>query len=321
MWCTKESERSLEELPIRNVVLWNTLISGYAQQGKAHEALGCFEKLQNEGLFPNSVTFACILKACAIVRDVNKGKKIHDEIVNRGLLEKDVVLGTALVDMYAKCGMVLKAQQVHDEFPFRDTGFRNALIAGYAQHGYGEEALMCFECMQDEGLSPDAITFLCLMNACSHSGLLDRAENYFHDMRDKYGIMPNLEHYTCLVSIFGFGGNFGKAISVIKMMPFSDCRPVWLALLGGCRKWRYVKLGRLAFDQLMHLDNTCSAAYVLMANIFAASGMQEDAERVEAMRMKYAPCKKSQGNSSWVDGIGNFHSFSPENYESKNMYV
>ena len=107
---------------------------------------------------------------------------------------------------------------------------------------------------------------------------------YFHDMRDKYGIMPNLEHYTCLVSIFGFGGNFGKAISVIKMMPFSDCRPVWLALLGGCRKWGNVTLGMLAFDQALQLDSNCAAAYDLMVNIFVSSGMQEDAEKIKAMQ-------------------------------------
>ena len=185
----------------------------------------------------------------------------------------------------------------------------NTLISGYAEHDYGKEVLNCFEQMKLEGVSPDAITFLCVLSACGRSGLLDEAQTIFGDMSRKYDVTPNVKHHTCMVVVFGYAGLFDKAMSVIKVMPSSDYHDIWVALLGGCRKWGNVELGILAFDQAVQLDGSCAVAYVLIANIFAAAGMQEDAEKVEAMRLKYAVWK-DRGNSVWVDAGGNAHSFS-----------
>ena len=206
--------------------------------------------------------------------------------MNRGSLKENIVLGTALVDMYAKCGLFAKADKVLEDLPTRNAITWSALIAGYAQKGRGTKALKCLERMKEEGFSPDAVTFLCVLNACSHSGLLDEAEMHFRNMSRKYGINPELEHFTCMVVSFGYAGNFDKALSVIKSMPSSDFPSVWLALLGGCRKWGNVTVGILAFDQIIELDKKCVAAYVLMANIYAGAGMQEDAERIEMMKLK-----------------------------------
>ena len=261
-----------------------------------------------------------LLKASAKKKDIRAGTTLHNEIRRKGLLEKNPYLATTLISLYAKCGVMSKAQQVLEEIPFRDVVSWNALISGYTQQGHGYEALSCFEKMQKDGLFPDDGTFQCVLCACGHSGLLDEAQMLFNNMTKKYGITPTLEHHTCLVEAFGFAGDFDKAVSMIKVMPSCDDISVWLGILGACRKWGNVKLGRLCFDQIVQLDGSCTSAYVLMANMFASSGMQEDAEKIEAMRMKYAPCK-SQGNSSWVDVIGNAHWFSTENYESNNVYV
>ena len=169
----------------------------------------------------------------------------------------------------------------------------NTLIAGYAQQGQGYEAVKCLVEMQKEGLSPNEVTFLSVLWSCSHSGLLELSEFLFGIMTRKYDIPPNLEHHTCMVAIFGCAGFFDKAMSVINMMPFSDYPAVWLALLSTCGKWGNLKLGRLAFHHVIILDKSCSPAYVLMANIYAAAGMYEDEEKVEVMRINN--CLLSEG--------------------------
>ncbi|MCO5611999.1 hypothetical protein L7F22_066260 [Adiantum nelumboides] len=154
----------------------------------------------------------------------------------------------------------------------------NALIGGYAQQGLAEEALNCFRWMQREGTSPTAISFVNVLNACSHSGLVDEGQMLFDSMQGKYGIVPDDEHYTCMVDLFGRARHFDKAMGIIKMMPSSDSPPIWSALLGACRKWGNVALGRMAFECAVELDKCDAAAYVVMSNIYAAAGMQEEAQ-------------------------------------------
>jgi pentatricopeptide repeat protein len=299
-----------DNLEGRNVVSWSALIAGYVEHGQGHEALNCFDRMQNEeGLYPNAITFTCILKACTITGAIDKGKEIHELILRRGLLEKDIVLGNALVDMYAKCGMFEKALEVHEEIPVRTIISTNALIAGYAQKGRGHEALDCFRRMQCERLSPDDITFLCVLNACSQSGLVDEAEVLFRSMKEEYSVAPSIEHRTWMVLIFASVGNFDKAVFMIQTMPATrDFCPIWHALLGGCRKWGNVELGRLAFDHVLWLDNTCAAAYVQMSSIYTAAGMHENAKSVDLMRLKNAVSEKPE-SVVWVDSSGNTHSF------------
>ena len=190
--------------------------------------------------------------------------------------------------MYVKCGMLAKAEKVLKGLPDRNTVSWNVLIKEYGQQGKYEEVLSCFEQLQNEGLSPDGVTFLCALNACSHSGIVNEARILFGDMTREYGIAPNIEHFTCIVTILAHAGLFNEAISVIQVMPSLEFPEVWLALLGACRKWGNMNLGRLAFDQVIQLDTRVASAYILMANIFTAAGMQVDAERIEAMWLKYA---------------------------------
>ncbi|KAI5057937.1 hypothetical protein GOP47_0027952 [Adiantum capillus-veneris] len=265
-----KAKNILDELPVRNVVSWSALIAGYTQHVCGKEALRCFQQMQSEGFSPDAITYACTLKACGIAQDIDTGERIHNEIAGQELLQKHVLLGGALVDMYAKCG-VIKAQKAFDEIPVRNVVSWNALIAGYAQHGCGKEALGCFQqmrskgflpdevswnaliggyaqqglaeealdcfCwMQREGTSPTAISFVSVLNACSHSGLLDEGQVLFDSMREKYGIIPDEEHYTCMVDLFGCARQFDKAMGFITTMPSSDSLPLWSALLGACRK-------------------------------------------------------------------------------------
>jgi pentatricopeptide repeat protein len=237
------------------------------------------------------------------------GKQIHEAVVRWGLLEKDIVLGTSLVDMYAKCGMLEKAEQVLEGLSVRNVVSWSAIIAGYSQQGHGRRALRCFERMQGEGHSPNEVTFLSVLTACSHSGLMEEARKLFEDMDVRYGITTRSEHHACMVAAFGCAGFFNEALSTIEAMPSLDSPIPWLALLGSCRKWGNVRLAISTFDRVVQLDNTCAAAYILMADIFGASGMRDDADKVEAMWLKYAAASERVGSSLWVDTSGKFQFF------------
>ena len=278
----------LEQLPCRNVVSWNTLIGGYAKYGLCEDVINCLGYMQNEGISPNAVTFIGILKACCNIGALHMGENMHNEIARMGLLRKDIVLGTTLVDMYAKCGALAKSQQVLEELPNRDVVSWSALIAGYAEEGQVHKALCCLECMRNEGFTPNEVTFLCILSACGHSGLMDKAQILFQNMEKECGMIPSSEHHISMIVVYGNAGHFDNAMSVIKVMPSSEYGEIWLILLGACRKWGNVKLGILAFDQAIQQDSTCPAAYTLMATIFTDSGMQNDAQKVIAMRLKYA---------------------------------
>ena len=179
--------------------------------------------------------------------------------------------------------MLEKARKVLEELHLQDVIAWSALIAGYAQHGQGHEALKCLKHMESEGISPDSITLLCVLSACAHSGLVNDAKMLFEIMATKYCIFPNLKHLNCMVVVFGCGGQFDKAVSIIKAMPFFEYSAIWISLLGACRKWGNVKLGRLSFDQAIQLDSNDAAAYVLMADIFGSVGMLEYAIKIENM--------------------------------------
>ena len=276
----------LNMISVRDKASWTTLIEGCVKHKNNREAITCFKEMQEDGVFPDVVTFACMVKTCSNLKNIIKGKKWHAEIVLKGL-ERDMLIGHMLVNLYTTCGSLVDAREVFDKLPVWDVVSWNTVIGGYADRGYGHEALNCFEHMESEGLSPDGVTFLCLLNACSHSGLLSEAEMYFDKMIKKYSMTPNLEHCTCMVIIFGCVGKFEKAMLVIKKkMPSLDYPAIWLALLSGCRKWGYVNLARLAFDWVVQLDNNCASAYVLMSNIYAAANMPEDVKKVESMIFK-----------------------------------
>ena len=173
-----KAQKVLEELPTRNVISWNALISGYAQEGRVYEAFKCFKTMQNEGISPDTITFICILKACSIARDVEMGITIHVKIVSNCFLFKDIALGNALVDMYAKCGLINKAQEVLEELPVRDVVSWNIMINGCVQNEQNNKALSIYERMQSEDLAPNSITFILILKACSNIGLIEKGENF-----------------------------------------------------------------------------------------------------------------------------------------------
>jgi pentatricopeptide repeat protein len=257
-----KAQKVHNELCARDVISWSALISGYTQERQGQEAISVFEQMKSEDVSPNAAIYTCILKSYGIAGIIDKGIQIHNEVINRGLLREDMVLGNALVDMYAKCGSITKAREVLQELPRRDVVSWNIVITSYAQQGQGHEAFNCFNDLKGEGISPNSVTFTCILNACTHSGLSCEAETYFRSMRRDYGIVPNLEHYSCMVILFGCAGHFDKALSVIRTMPSSLYSSMWISLLKACIKWGNVDIGTLAFKRVIQLDSGCAGAYI-----------------------------------------------------------
>ena len=263
------AEMVLKELPIRNVASWNALISGYVRHQRYHEAFDCFEKMRGskKGCSkPDAITFLCILQACGSIGAIHKGKQIHNEIVSMGFLKNNISLGNAVVDMYAQCGMLAIARQVLEELPFRDVASWNTLMSTYAHKGQPHEVLYCFEHMRSEGLSPNKVTLTSVLSACGRSGLSKEAETLFSYTTKRYGVIPNIEHHSCMVAIFGCVGHFSKAMSLMQYTPSLDNMVLWITLLGACKKWGNVELGTLVFDQVLQLDNrfatTCNTSSI-----------------------------------------------------------
>ncbi|KAI5075881.1 hypothetical protein GOP47_0009957 [Adiantum capillus-veneris] len=287
-----EARRVLGELSFQDVVSWNALIGGYAQEGEAEEALNCLEQMQHKGILPDAVTYISALKACAMMKAADRGKQIHDEIARQGLLENNILLSNTLVDMYSKCGDVSEARRVLEELPSRNVVTWNALIAGYAQEGEVEEALNCLERMKYEGILPDAVTCACVLNVCSHRGLVEEGQELFWTMTTKYGVKPSLECYTSMIDLIGRAGHLEKAVRLIQEMPSSNYMGIWHALLGACLKWTDVNVGEWAFEQAVKLDKSDGGAHILMANIYADVGMEEKAKHIEALRIRNSAWKK-----------------------------
>ncbi|KAH7315277.1 hypothetical protein KP509_21G042400 [Ceratopteris richardii] len=275
----------LEELPKSNTMTWNALIAGYIQHDEVEEALKCYEEIQHKGVAFDVVTYLYILKACGSLGAVKNGERLHNEIVKQGRLGHDLVLRTALLDMYGKCGALQKAWCVLQEFPVQDVISWNALITGSVRTGEGGQALSYYEKLTQEGISPNAATLSSVLTACSRAGLLNSAHVYLQNMNNKYGIEPDLEHYACMVDLFGRAGYLNKALKVVEKMPFC-ISGVWYSLLSACGKCGDVNVGKWAFEQAILMNKNNAAPYALMANVYTAAGMQDNAKKVKTMRIK-----------------------------------
>ncbi|KAH7443757.1 hypothetical protein KP509_02G049700 [Ceratopteris richardii] len=265
-----KAQETLDKLRKRDVATWTALIAGYVQHGLDDEALSCYARMREEGVHPDDVTFGCILRACGNLGAVLTGEAIHAEV---GLQERDSVLGTALVDMYAKCGLLGKAQAVFDKLLVQSIAAWTALITGYGQIGWTEKVIDVFSKMTEEGIEPNLVTFIVLLTACSHAGLVDEGQMYFEKMISMYCIHPTSEHYTCIVDTLSRAGQFNMAICIIQTVPQADHLLLWSVMMGACRKWSDVELGKQVFEHAIMLDEERRAAYICLDHLYSASDL------------------------------------------------
>lgn len=302
-----EDARSIfDRLSKRDVVSWNAMIGGYARHGHGKDSLRLFDQMRKEGVVPSKATFISVLDACGAQAAIAKGKWIHKLIVQKGF-QTDVILATALVNMYSKCGNLKVARSVFNKMSEHDVVSWNAMLAAYARHGWGKEALKLYDLMRREKTVPDSITFVNLLTACSHAGLVDEGRHFFHSIRRDHCITLVEEHYDCMIDLLGRAGCLDEAEALIQKMPFQPTIVTWTTLLGACRNQVDVKRGQRAAQRVFDLDPEYHAPYVMLSNIFTAAGMDSDAEKM-VNRMKELGLKKQPG-CSYIEVEGTVHEF------------
>ncbi|CAN1274014.1 Pentatricopeptide repeat-containing protein At2g04860 [Linum perenne] len=272
------------EIQEKRLITWNSVISGCIQAGRGNDALQFFCKMRDSGQDPDAITIACLLSACSQLGYLKLGMKLHNYVLRNSLEVEDFV-GTALVDMYTKCGNIVQAERVFNVLQKPCLATWNTMISGYSWYGFEHEALSCYSKLLEQGLVPDRITFLGVLAACTHGGLVHEGKYYIRAMTEQFGISPDLQHCACMVGLFGRAGLFEEALLFIKNTDTEPDSAVWGALLGACCIHQEAQLGEYLAKKMYLLDRGNGGLYVLMSNLYAAAERWEDVARVrELMR-------------------------------------
>ncbi|KAI4303581.1 hypothetical protein MLD38_039190 [Melastoma candidum] len=318
-----------DSMEVRDVVSWNTMITGYINCECHENALSLLGKMQktdtsagtdaivdddeNSGdIRPNTITLMTVLPACGALAATRKGQEIHCYAI-RHMLDSDIAVGSATVDMYAKCGCLDFARRAFNLMPVRNIVTWNVIIMAYGMNGQGEEALQLFRQMVDEeangqGLKPNDITFIALLAACSHSGMVDEGISLFNRMKDDYDIDPSPDHYACAVDLLGRAGQVVEAFHLVDTMPSGFSKAAaWSSLLGASRIHQNVEIGEIAAMNLIELEPNVSSHYVLLSNIYSSAGLWDRAMKIRA-RMMEMGIKKEPGYS-WIEFNDKVHRF------------
>eukprot|EP01018_Ginkgo_biloba_P007459 Gb_18840 [translate_table: standard] len=302
----EDARHLFDKMPERDAVAWNAIIAGYAQNWQYEESVLLFSEMQRIGLRPNQSSFASVLSACTSLACLELGKQVHDHILKNGF-ESAVISGNALITMYAGCGSLGDAIHVFSKMTGRDVVSWTAMITGYAQHGCGKEALRLFKQMQLEGIKPDDITFIGVLFACSHAGLVDEGLDVFDAISRDHCITPTIEHYACMVDLLGRSGQVEEAEDFINRMPVKPSALVWRTLLGACGIHLNLDIGKRVAECLLELNPQNAGTYVLLSNIYAAAGRWDGVGMVRTL-MKDRGVKKQPGYS-WIEVNNKVHAF------------
>ncbi|XWS75609.1 hypothetical protein CRYUN_Cryun01aG0105700 [Craigia yunnanensis] len=302
----EEAYKIHDRIEQQTMVCWNAIISGFSLQKESEVAQNFFSRMLEMGVKPDHFTYATILDTCANLATVGLGKQIHAQIIKLEL-QSDVYICSTLVDMYSKCGNMHDSKLMFEKAANRDFVTWNAMICGYAQHGLGEEALKFFEEMIVENVTPNHATFVSVLRACSHIGLVEKGLHYFDLMSSEYGLAPQLEHYSCVVDIMGRAGQVSEALKLINDMPLEPDDVIWRALLSICKIHGNVEVAEKVANSLLQLDPQDSSAYILLSNIYANAGMWDKVSDTRKI-MRYNKLKKEPG-CSWIEIKDEVHAF------------
>ncbi|PSS20821.1 Pentatricopeptide repeat-containing protein [Actinidia chinensis var. chinensis] len=304
--CMEDADVIFKKLNERDLFSWTVIISGYAHTDQGEKAIKCFSHMRKEGVNPNEFTLASCLRGCTGIASLENGRQLHSLAIKSGHFG-DIFVASAIVDMYGKCGSIEDAEAFFKGLDFRDTVAWNTIICGYSQHGLGDKALEAFKTMLVEGAVPDGVTFLGILSACSHMGLVEEGKKYFDSMNDVYGVIPSIEHYACIIDILGRAGKFNEVGSFIEEMKVTPNALIWETVLGSCKIHGNVELGEKAAEKLFELEPDIDSNYILLSNIFAAKGRWSDVSKTRAL-MSGQGVKKEPG-CSWVEVDAQTHVF------------
>ncbi|CAL0319104.1 unnamed protein product [Lupinus luteus] len=302
----ESAHRVFSEIPSLDDVAWTTMISGCVENGDEEHALSTYHQMRLTGVQPDEYTFATLVKASSLLTALEQGRQVHANIIKLNCAMDPFVM-TSLVDMYAKCGNIEDAYDLFKRMDIKSIASWNAMMVGLAQHGNAEEALYLFKDMKSRGVMPDRVTFIGVLSACSHSGLVSEAYENFYSMQKDYGIEPEIEHYSCVVDALSRAGRIQEAEQVILSMPFEASASMYMTLLNACKIQGDKETGKHVAEKLFTLAPSDSAAYVLLSNIYASANQWENAASARN-KMKRIDVKKDPG-FSWVDMKNKVHLF------------
>ncbi|XP_020207742.1 pentatricopeptide repeat-containing protein At2g22070 [Cajanus cajan] len=299
-----------DSLKFRDVVAWTAMIVGYSQNGLLSDALALFRSMIRDGPKPNNYTLAAVLSIFSSLASLDHGKQLH-AVAIRSEEISSVSVGNALITMYSRSGSIKDARKVFNRIcSYRDTSTWTSMILALAQHGLGNEAIELFEKMLKVNLKPDHITYVSVLSACTHVGLVEEGKSYFNLMKSVHNIEPTSSHYACMIDLFGRAGLLEEAYDFIRNMPIEPDVVAWGSLLSSCRVHKNVDLAKVAAEKLLLIDPNNSGAYSALANTLSACGKWEDAAKVRKS-MRDRAVKKEQG-FSWVQIQNKVHIFGVE---------
>ncbi|CAI0555519.1 unnamed protein product [Linum tenue] len=316
-----KARKVFQTLPRRDEVTWNALIGGHADNEEAEKAIEAFKLMREQSMGISYITIANVLGACTTLAVLEEGQQLHGLAVKLGL-DSDPFVANATMDMYGKCGEIEDALRTIGQPIDRSRLSWNILISSFAKHGHFEKAIKTFHEMQELGVKPDQVTFVSLLSACSHGGLVEEGLRYYYSMTKEFNIPPRIAHCVCMIDLLGRSGRLTEAETFIKEMPIPPSDFVWRSLLAACKVHGNPELGRKAAENLIALDPSDDSAYVLYSNVCSTSGRWGDAENVRS-QMGSRKVQK-QPACSWVKlknqvssfGVGdNSHPQSPEIYK------
>ncbi|XP_051145855.1 pentatricopeptide repeat-containing protein At3g29230-like isoform X2 [Andrographis paniculata] len=310
-----------ESMRERNVFSWNAVIGGFARKGCFVEVLDMFERMLKEAsVEPNDATVVTVLTSCARLGALEFGERVHDYADGKGL-GKNIYVCNGLVDMYAKCGAMDRAVDVFEKMAKRDLISWNTAINALAVHGDGGNALRLFDEMKIVGERPDGVTFIGILCACSHMGLVKDGLDHFRSMTSDYSIEPRIEHYGCVVDLLARNGLLREAFDFVRNLPFEADGVIWTALLAASRVHKKIEFAEVALEKLVELDPRNPANYVMLSNVYGEARNWGKLARLK-VAVRDTGSKKVPGWSSieTVDGVAMFYSFDERNPQTDEIF-
>ncbi|KAG6572381.1 pentatricopeptide repeat-containing protein At2g41080 [Cucurbita moschata] len=302
-----DGEKLIKSMPIRNVVAWNTLIAGKAQNGCSEEVLNQYNMMKMAGFRPDKITFVSVISACSELATLGQGQQIHAEVIKAGA-GSVVAVVSSLISMYSRSGCLEDSVKTFVDREDADVVLWSAMIAAYGFHGRGEEAIELFHQMEELKMEANEVTFLSLLYACSHCGLKEKGTEYLDLMVEQYKLKPRIEHYTCVVDLLGRAGRLEEAEGMIRSMPVKADGIIWKTLLSACKLHKNAEMAKRISEEILKLDPLDAASYVLLSNIHASARNWPDVSEIrKAMRDRNV---KKEPGISWLELKNLVHQFS-----------
>ncbi|PKI32302.1 hypothetical protein CRG98_047301 [Punica granatum] len=305
---------------MKDKVCWTTMIAGYSQNGREEDALMIFRQMLLANAQPDSFTISAVISACAKLASLHQGRALHSKAILIGV-DDNLLVSSALIDMYCKCGTISDARFVFNSMPSHNVVSWNAMIRGYAQNGRDQEALSLYESMIQANKKPDSVTFLAVLSACMHANLIEEGKKYFNSISKDHGITPTLDHYSCMIHLLGRSGRLDKALDLIKQMPHEPDSLIWSSFLSVCSKKGDIEHGEIAAKRLLEMDPFNAGPYIMLSNMYAAHSRWDDVASVRSL-MNSRNVKKFAAYS-WVEFDNKVHKFVSEDQahpESEKIY-